>query len=196
MKEGFTGFKLTREWLTDLVILNVCFVCLFVRVLHANVMQSIMSHFSASPPSTNGPLLTDTYEFGNVISFSHNFAAATFCHFQLSHSFAKSHYHYRARMCVCMLNNSSSTTCNHMQIVLGREIRIYNELGIHFRLHSWWNVKRFQYQMQLTWIWNRNSIGATQQVRKNSFLTFSPWSRINQEVQQLCIVLESLFATA
>ena len=52
-------------------------------------------------PSTNGPLLTDTYEFGNVISFSHNFAAATFCHFQLSHSFAKSHYHYRARMCVC-----------------------------------------------------------------------------------------------
>ena len=93
--------ELTREWLTELVILNVCFVCLFVRVLHANVMQSIMSHFSASPPSTNGPLLTDTYEFGNVISFSHNFAAATFCHFQLSHSFAKSHYHYRARMCVC-----------------------------------------------------------------------------------------------
>ena len=72
-----------------------------IRVLHANVMQSIMSHFSASPPSTNGPLLTDTYEFGNVISFSHNFVAATFCHFQLSHSFAKSHYHYRARMCVC-----------------------------------------------------------------------------------------------
>ena len=45
---GFTGFKLTREWLTDLVILNVCFVCLFVRVLHANVMQSIMSHFALS----------------------------------------------------------------------------------------------------------------------------------------------------
>ena len=76
--------ELTREWLTELVILNVCFVCLFVRVLHANVMQSIMSHFSASPPSTNGPLLTDTYEFGNVISFSHNFAA-TFCHFQISY---------------------------------------------------------------------------------------------------------------
>ena len=77
--------ELTREWLTDLVILNVCFVCLFVRVLHANVMQSIMSHFSASPPSTNGPLLTDTYEFGNVISFSHNFAA-TFYQFHKSYS--------------------------------------------------------------------------------------------------------------
>ena len=45
---GFTAFKLTREWLRDLVILNVCFVCLFVRVLHANVMQSIMSHFALS----------------------------------------------------------------------------------------------------------------------------------------------------
>ena len=59
----------------------LCFVCLFVRVLHANVMQSIMSHCSQP---TNGPLLTDTYEFGNVISFSHNFAA-TFCHFQISY---------------------------------------------------------------------------------------------------------------
>jgi hypothetical protein len=61
--------------------IRVTIKCLFVcsRVLHANVMQSIMSHFN--PPSclplTNGPL-TDTYEFGNVISFSHNFAA-TFC---------------------------------------------------------------------------------------------------------------------
>ena len=60
----------------------LCFVCLFVRVLHANVMQSIMSHCSQP---TNGPLLTDTYEFGNVISFSHNFAA-TFCHFQISYT--------------------------------------------------------------------------------------------------------------
>ena len=95
-----------------------------IRVLHANVMQSIMSHFSASPPSTNGPLLTDTYEFGNVISFSHNFAAATFCHFQLSpHSFAK--ITLSLHVCVTLLGN-------HMQIVLGKgEIRIYNELGIH-----------------------------------------------------------------
>ena len=35
--------------------------------------------------STNGPLLTDTYEFGNVISFSHNFAA-TFYQFHKSYS--------------------------------------------------------------------------------------------------------------
>ena len=104
---------------------------------------------------------------------------ATWSHFRIilpQQLFAISSYltplqnHTIITACVYMLNNSS-TTCNHMQIVLGREIRIYNELGIHFRLHSWWNVKRFQYQMQLTWIWNRNSIGATQQVRKNSFLT-------------------------
>ena len=62
----------------------LCFVCLFVRVLHANVMQSIMSHCSQP---TNGPLLTDTYEFGNVISFSHNFAA-TFYQFSISYAIA------------------------------------------------------------------------------------------------------------
>ena len=83
----------------------LCFVCLFVRVLHANVMQSIMSHCSQP---TNGPLLTDTYEFGNVISFSHNFAA-TFCHFQISLTyclfcadFLQTVYHYFVCLCVCV----------------------------------------------------------------------------------------------
>ena len=163
--------ELTREWLTELVILNVCFVCLFVRVLHANVMQSIMSHFSASPPSTNGPLLTDTYEFGNVISFSHNFAAATFCHFQLSHSFAKSHYHYRARMCVCW-----TTLLLLLRVII---CRLFWEEKLEFitslaftRLHSWWNVKRFQYQMQLTWIWNQNQSAQLKRWERMQRLTF------------------------
>ena len=163
--------ELTREWLTELVILNVCFVCLFVRVLHANVMQSIMSHFSASPPSTNGPLLTDTYEFGNVISFSHNFAAATFCHFQLSHSFAKSHYHYRARMCV-----SWTTLLLLLRVIICRlfweeKLEFITSLAFTSDCIHDGMLKGFNIKMQLTWIWNRNSIGATQQVRKNSFLT-------------------------